>query len=101
MVERTRYEELARQLGDLSVVKRDIQRVLPSDCSAGPSAVLTLIGRHGDMRGFRTLRTGPRGSCASRLSERNGLRASPEDPRASSPSDWATGPKTRSVSSFT
>ncbi|MBO1334367.1 MarR family transcriptional regulator [Streptomyces sp. VRA16 Mangrove soil] len=49
MVQRAQYEELARQLSDVDVVKRDIQRILPSDCAAGPSAVLTLLGRHGDM----------------------------------------------------
>jgi DNA-binding MarR family transcriptional regulator len=50
MAERTQYEELARQLTAVGAVRRDIQRVLPSDCPAGPTTVLTLLGRHGDMR---------------------------------------------------
>src|SRR4051794_30354680 len=50
MAERTQYEELARQLTAVGAVRRDIQRVLPSDCPAGPTTVLTLLGRYGDMR---------------------------------------------------
>ncbi|MGW1762689.1 MarR family winged helix-turn-helix transcriptional regulator [Streptomyces sp. NPDC002073] len=44
------YEELARQLAGVGVVKRELARTLPADCPAGPAAVLALLGRHGEMR---------------------------------------------------
>ncbi|MFJ9739316.1 MarR family winged helix-turn-helix transcriptional regulator [Streptomyces sp. NPDC101166] len=44
------YAELARQLSGVGAVKRDLGRILPADCSAGSAAVLTLLGRHGDLR---------------------------------------------------
>ncbi|MFD0316016.1 MarR family winged helix-turn-helix transcriptional regulator [Streptomyces flavalbus] len=50
MAEQAQYEELARQLSALGAVKRDIGRVLPTDCPGGSAAVLTLLDRHGDMR---------------------------------------------------
>ncbi|MFC3573367.1 MarR family winged helix-turn-helix transcriptional regulator [Streptomyces yaanensis] len=50
MAEPTQYEELARQLSAIGAVKRDLGRILPSDCPSGSVAVLTLLGRHGDMR---------------------------------------------------
>ncbi|WP_320777884.1 MarR family winged helix-turn-helix transcriptional regulator [Streptomyces sp. CRN 30] len=50
MAEEARYEELARQLSAIGVVKREMSRTLPSDCPAGSAGVLTLLGRHGDMR---------------------------------------------------
>ncbi|NEA47172.1 MarR family transcriptional regulator [Streptomyces sp. SID10815] len=50
MAERAQYEELARQLSAVGAVKRDMGRILPPDCPAGSAAVLTLLGRHGDMR---------------------------------------------------
>ncbi len=50
MAEKAQYEELARQLSAIGVVKRDMGRTLPSDCPAGSAGVLTLLGRHGDMR---------------------------------------------------
>ncbi|MGV9252153.1 MarR family winged helix-turn-helix transcriptional regulator [Streptomyces sp. NPDC003697] len=50
MAERAQYEELARQLSAVGAVKRGMGRILPSDCPAGSAAVLTLLGRHGDMR---------------------------------------------------
>nr|BFD83945.1 MarR family transcriptional regulator [Streptomyces sp. Xyl84]BFD88204.1 MarR family transcriptional regulator [Streptomyces sp. Xyl84] len=50
MAERAQYEELARQLSAVGAVKRDLGRILPSDCPAGSAAVLTLLGRHGEMR---------------------------------------------------
>lgn len=50
MAEQAQYEELARQLSAIGAVKRDMGRILPSDCPAGSAAVLTLLGRHGDMR---------------------------------------------------
>lgn len=43
------YEELARQLTTVGVVRRGIHRVLPSDCPGGATTVLTLLGSHGDM----------------------------------------------------
>jgi DNA-binding MarR family transcriptional regulator len=50
MAERAQYEELARQLSAVGAVKREMGRILPSDCPTGSAAVLTLLGRHGDMR---------------------------------------------------
>ncbi|MET7601016.1 MarR family transcriptional regulator [Streptomyces avermitilis] len=50
MAEQTQYEELARQLSAFGAVKRDMTRILPHDCPGGSAAVLTLLGRHGDMR---------------------------------------------------
>jgi DNA-binding MarR family transcriptional regulator len=50
MAERAQYEELARQLSAFGAVKRDLGRCLPPDCPGGSAAVLTLLGRHGDMR---------------------------------------------------
>ncbi|MFE7209997.1 MULTISPECIES: MarR family winged helix-turn-helix transcriptional regulator [unclassified Streptomyces] len=50
MAEQAQYEELARQLSAVGAVKRDMGRILPPDCPGGSAAVLTLLGRHGDMR---------------------------------------------------
>ncbi|MFD4571497.1 MarR family winged helix-turn-helix transcriptional regulator [Streptomyces sp. NPDC058417] len=50
MAEQAQYEELARQLSGVGAVKRDLGRILPSDCPAGSAAVLTLLDRHGDLR---------------------------------------------------
>ncbi|WP_133916890.1 MarR family winged helix-turn-helix transcriptional regulator [Streptomyces sp. NBC_00582] len=50
MAAQTQYEELARQLSAFGVVKRDLGRIMPAECSPGSAAVLTLLGRHGDMR---------------------------------------------------
>ncbi|GLX49748.1 MarR family transcriptional regulator [Streptomyces hygroscopicus subsp. hygroscopicus] len=50
MAEHAQFEELARQLSAVGAVKRDLVRMLPSDCPGGSAAVLTLLGRHGDMR---------------------------------------------------
>ncbi|WP_073950097.1 MarR family winged helix-turn-helix transcriptional regulator [Streptomyces kebangsaanensis] len=50
MAEQAQYEELARQLSAVGVVKRGMGRTLPPDCPAGSAAVLTLLGRRGDMR---------------------------------------------------
>ncbi|MDX3801134.1 MarR family winged helix-turn-helix transcriptional regulator [Streptomyces sp. AK04-3B] len=50
MAEQVQFEELAHQLSAVGAVKRDLGRILPQDCSAGSAAVLTLLGRHGDMR---------------------------------------------------
>ncbi|MDF3302249.1 MarR family winged helix-turn-helix transcriptional regulator [Streptomyces tropicalis] len=50
MAGQAQYEELARQLSAVGAVKRDMGRILPPDCPAGSAAVLTLLGRHGDMR---------------------------------------------------
>lgn len=44
------YEELARELSAIGAVKRDMGRILPPECPAGSAAVLTLLGRYGDMR---------------------------------------------------
>ncbi|MEV0737674.1 MarR family transcriptional regulator [Streptomyces sp. NPDC050549] len=50
MAERTQYEELMRQFSAFGAVRRELGRILPSDCPSGSAAVLTLLGRHGDMR---------------------------------------------------
>ncbi|AEY90322.1 MULTISPECIES: MarR family winged helix-turn-helix transcriptional regulator [Streptomyces] len=50
MAGQAQFEELARQLSAVGAVKRDMGRILPPDCPAGSAAVLTLLGRHGDMR---------------------------------------------------
>ncbi|SOD85337.1 MarR family winged helix-turn-helix transcriptional regulator [Streptomyces sp. Ag109_G2-15] len=50
MAGQAQYEELARQLSAVGAVKRDMGRILPPECPGGSAAVLTLLGRHGDMR---------------------------------------------------
>ncbi|MEV5885444.1 MarR family transcriptional regulator [Streptomyces sp. NPDC052020] len=50
MAGKAQYEELIRQLSAFGAVKRELGRILPSDCPSGSAAVLTLLGRHGDMR---------------------------------------------------
>lgn len=50
MAERAQYEELARQFSAFAAVKREMGRILPPECPGGSAAVLTLLGRHGDMR---------------------------------------------------
>lgn len=50
MAERARYEELVRQFSAFGAVKREMNRIMPADCHSGSAAVLTLLGRHGDMR---------------------------------------------------
>ncbi|MEV5437280.1 MarR family transcriptional regulator [Streptomyces sp. NPDC052682] len=50
MAERAQYEELIRQFSAFGAVKRELGRILPADCPSGSAAVLTLLGRHGDMR---------------------------------------------------
>ena len=50
MAGQAQFEELARQLSALGAVKRDLGRILPPECPSGSAAVLTLLGRHGDMR---------------------------------------------------
>ncbi|MEU6550771.1 MarR family transcriptional regulator [Streptomyces sp. NPDC046915] len=50
MAQQAQFEELARQLSAFGAVKRDLGRILPSDCPAGSAGVLTLLSRHGDMR---------------------------------------------------
>ncbi|MFE0255351.1 MarR family winged helix-turn-helix transcriptional regulator [Streptomyces sp. NPDC059010] len=50
MAEQAQYEELVRQFSAFGAVKREMGRMLPSDCPAGCAAVLTLLARHGEMR---------------------------------------------------
>lgn len=50
MAEQAQYEELVRQFSAFSAVKRELGRILPTDCPGGSAAVLTLLGRYGDMR---------------------------------------------------
>jgi DNA-binding MarR family transcriptional regulator len=50
MAERAQYEELMRQFSAFGAVKRELGRIMPADCPSGSAAVLTLLGRHGEMR---------------------------------------------------
>ncbi|GAA4821087.1 MarR family winged helix-turn-helix transcriptional regulator [Streptomyces ziwulingensis] len=50
MAEKAQYEELIRQFSAFGAVKREMSRILPADCPGGSAAVLTLLGRYGDMR---------------------------------------------------
>ncbi|MEU2895364.1 MarR family winged helix-turn-helix transcriptional regulator [Streptomyces sp. NPDC001273] len=50
MAETARYEELVRQFSAFGAVKREMNRIMPADCPSGSASVLTLLGRHGDMR---------------------------------------------------
>ena len=50
MAERAQFEELIRQFSAFGAVKRELGRIMPSDCPSGSAAVLTLLGRYGDMR---------------------------------------------------
>lgn len=50
MAERAQYEELMRQFSAFGAVKRELGRIMPSDCPSGSAGVLTLLGRFGDMR---------------------------------------------------
>src|SRR3954452_19155566 len=50
MAEQARYEELIRQFSAFGAVKREIGRMMPSECPSGSAAVLILLGRYGDMR---------------------------------------------------
>jgi DNA-binding MarR family transcriptional regulator len=47
---RSGFEELARHLGGLGAVRRELVRGLPADCPPGAAAVLTLLHKHGEMR---------------------------------------------------
>ncbi|MEU1277027.1 MarR family winged helix-turn-helix transcriptional regulator [Streptomyces sp. NPDC005805] len=50
MAERSQYEELARQISAVGAVKRSLARLLPAECPPGSAAVLSLVGRYGEMR---------------------------------------------------
>ncbi|MFH0243235.1 MarR family winged helix-turn-helix transcriptional regulator [Streptomyces sp. HK10] len=50
MAAHTPYEDLARELGSVGAVRRELARNLPHDCPPAPAVVLTLLGRHGEMR---------------------------------------------------
>ena len=50
MAESAQYEELVRQFSAFGAVKREMSRLMPSDCPSGSAAVLTVLGRHGHMR---------------------------------------------------
>ncbi|WP_121709867.1 MarR family transcriptional regulator [Streptomyces sp. E5N91] len=50
MADRAQYEELIRQFSAFGAVKRELTRILPVGCSSGSAAVLSLLGRYGDMR---------------------------------------------------
>jgi DNA-binding MarR family transcriptional regulator len=50
MAEQAQYEELIRQFSAFGAVRREMGRVMPSDCPSGSATVLTLLDRHGDMR---------------------------------------------------
>jgi DNA-binding MarR family transcriptional regulator len=50
MAGRTQYEELMRQFSAFGAVRRELGRIMPSECPSGSAAVLILLSRHGDMR---------------------------------------------------
>ncbi|MFD4257086.1 MarR family winged helix-turn-helix transcriptional regulator [Streptomyces sp. NPDC058534] len=50
MAGKAQYEELIRQFSAFGAVKREMGRLLPADYPGGSAAVMTLLGRHGDMR---------------------------------------------------
>lgn len=50
MAAQSQYEELARQLSTIGVVKRGLARGLPPTCPPGSAGVLILLHRHGEMR---------------------------------------------------
>ncbi|MEU0068973.1 MarR family transcriptional regulator [Streptomyces sp. NPDC006332] len=50
MAGQAQYEELMRQFSAFGAVRRELGRLLPPDCPSGSAAVLTLLGRYGDMR---------------------------------------------------
>lgn len=50
MAEQAHYGELARQLSAIGAVNREIARMLPHACPGASAGVLTLLGRHGEMR---------------------------------------------------
>ncbi|MEU6524890.1 MarR family transcriptional regulator [Streptomyces sp. NPDC046924] len=49
MAGQAQYEELVRQFSAFGAVKRELRRSMPADCPSGSAAVLTALGRHGDM----------------------------------------------------
>jgi len=53
MAERSQYEELARQIGAIGAVKREMARGLPPECPPASAVVLTLLEKHGEMRTSR------------------------------------------------
>lgn len=50
MAAQEQYKELARQLSAIGAVKRDLSRVLPTDCPPASAIVLMLLDRYGEMR---------------------------------------------------
>ncbi|MFD7439774.1 MarR family winged helix-turn-helix transcriptional regulator [Streptomyces sp. NPDC059909] len=50
MADRSQYQELARQISAMGAVKRVTTRLLPTECPGGSAAVLSLLGRYGEMR---------------------------------------------------
>ncbi|WP_051717487.1 MarR family winged helix-turn-helix transcriptional regulator [Streptomyces megasporus] len=44
------YRELARQLGSVGAVRRELARSFPHDCQPATAIVLMLLGRRGEMR---------------------------------------------------
>lgn len=49
----TPYGELAREIGLVGTVRRELARVVPHDCPPPSAAALALLGRHGEMRTTR------------------------------------------------
>ncbi|NGN69702.1 MarR family transcriptional regulator [Streptomyces sp. A7024] len=50
MATRTQYEDLARQIGVIGPVRRELGRALPPHCSTSSSVVLSLLRHHGELR---------------------------------------------------
>jgi DNA-binding MarR family transcriptional regulator len=83
MAGQAQYEELVRQFSAFGAVKREMGRILPSDCPAGSAAVLTLLARHGDMRMSRlsellAVDMSVTSRHAGHLAERGWIRRSPD-----------------------
>ncbi|MGW1076494.1 MarR family winged helix-turn-helix transcriptional regulator [Streptomyces sp. NPDC002537] len=50
MAVQEQYEELARQLGAIAAVRRDLGRALPPDCSPASAMMLALLQQCGEVR---------------------------------------------------
>ncbi|MBE8471660.1 MarR family winged helix-turn-helix transcriptional regulator [Streptomyces justiciae] len=83
MAGQPQYEELMRQFSAFGAVKREMGRILPSDCPSGSAAVLTLLARHGDMRMSKlaellAVDMSVTSRHAAHLAERGWIRRSPD-----------------------
>ncbi|MFE0420024.1 MarR family transcriptional regulator [Streptomyces tendae] len=49
------HEELLHQLSAVGVIRRELARIVPADCSEGPATVLALLSRRGGTISIRKL----------------------------------------------